>query len=249
MASIILAGNADPTNVLSGKTFSAGLNYNTGGTMPNQGSVMITPSGTGQVSIPAGYHDGTGKVSQVSVDANKVLAGTTIAGVAGVMVNNGAKTFTPSSANQTSGAGYYTGVTVNGDVNLIASNILSGKSIFGIAGSIVARQYASGTVVSSSTYESFTKSDTSVGNYYYIQVSGLTFKPSVVVGVNQGTQMCLVYESFENLSAGSSLTGHVFCSGASAYFPESGTSVYCNSTGFRFPVSGMNYTWHWYAFG
>lgn len=48
-----------------------------------------------------------------------------------------AKTITPSSANQIAvSSGYYTGgnVTINGDSNLIAENIKSGISIFGVSG-------------------------------------------------------------------------------------------------------------------
>ena len=82
--------------------------------------------------------------------ANKVApAGTAVAGnvlsgktfinstgqlITGTMANNGAKTFTPKATAQTSGAGYYSGITVNGDSNLVAANIVNGKTIFGVTG-------------------------------------------------------------------------------------------------------------------
>ena len=53
------------------------------------------------------------------------------------LTTQAAKTVTPSTSNQTAVAsGVYTtgAVTVKGDANLIASNIASGKSIFGVAG-------------------------------------------------------------------------------------------------------------------
>ena len=54
--------------------------------------------------------------------------------VTGTMANRGAKTFTPSASKQTGAAGYYSGITVNTDSNLVAANIVSGKKIFGVTG-------------------------------------------------------------------------------------------------------------------
>lgn len=54
----------------------------------------------------------------------------------GTMSNNGAVIITPSTSNQIITKGYHNGNGyVKGDTNLIASNILSGKSIFGVNGS------------------------------------------------------------------------------------------------------------------
>ena len=56
-------GNAVPADVLAGKTFSsAGLDDATG-TMPNNGAWSASTSGNGSVTIPAGYHNGSGTVS------------------------------------------------------------------------------------------------------------------------------------------------------------------------------------------
>ncbi|MED1858404.1 hypothetical protein P4V75_16455, partial [Brevibacillus reuszeri] len=81
------AGNANPSDVLVGKTFSNDSGDQTG-TMPDRSAVIITPS-TANQTIANGYHNG---------------------------------------------AGY-----VKGDANLIPANILLGKSIFGVSGSV--RQY------------------------------------------------------------------------------------------------------------
>ncbi len=128
-------GTAEPDQVLAGETFTNDLGVQTG-TMPNNGSVTITPSGSSQ-TIPEGYHDGTGTVSAVIFDAAKVLEGTTIAGTAGTMNDNGALgTITPGTTNQTISAGYTSGGTVIGDVNLIPENIKNGVGIFGVTGSL-----------------------------------------------------------------------------------------------------------------
>ena len=71
--------------------------------------------------------------------ASDVLSGKTFINstgqtLTGTMTNNGSKTITPKSSNQTLGAGYYSKITIKGDANLIASNIVSGKSIFGVTG-------------------------------------------------------------------------------------------------------------------
>ncbi len=85
-----------------------------------------------------------------------------------------AKTVTPSTSNQTAVAkGKYTtgAVTVKGDANLKAANILKGVSIFGVSGSLELPKIARGTVT--------------IGNYGILNgtvtVSGLGFKPSFII--------------------------------------------------------------------
>ena len=106
------SGDAVASDVLSGVTFSNATAQDVAGTMANQGAANLTPSGTSPVTIPAGYHNGSGVVAQVTVPAADVLTGTTIAGVAGTMPNQGSPTFTPSSSSQTIPAGYYGGGTI-----------------------------------------------------------------------------------------------------------------------------------------
>ena len=53
-----------------------------------------------------------------------------------IVDRGGSQTITPKTSNQTLNKGYYKGnITVKGDANLISSNIISGKSIFGVSGS------------------------------------------------------------------------------------------------------------------
>ena len=62
-------------------------------------------------------------------------------------------TITPGTTDQTIAAGQYlTGTqTISGDANLVAGNIISGKSIFGVSGSVVIQKYYTGTTEPSSS--------------------------------------------------------------------------------------------------
>ncbi|WP_143813081.1 hypothetical protein [Paenibacillus sp. XY044] len=128
-------GTAKPDQVIAGETFTNDNGVQTGN-MPDNGAVTITPGATIK-PIPKGYHDGNGSVQAVTFDASKVLTGTTIAGTAGMMPNNGALgTITPGTASKNIAAGYTSGGMVAGDANLVAANIKSGVSIFGVTGTL-----------------------------------------------------------------------------------------------------------------
>ena len=58
-----LKGNAEPGDVLVGKTFSNKQSNALTGSMPNNGAWSASTSGNGSVTIPAGYHNGSGMVS------------------------------------------------------------------------------------------------------------------------------------------------------------------------------------------
>ena len=55
-------GDAQPSEVISGKTFENSNGPQTG-TMPNNGAVSGTATPTTPYTIPAGYHNGSGTVS------------------------------------------------------------------------------------------------------------------------------------------------------------------------------------------
>lgn len=322
MSNILLPGDAGFADVLAGKKFSAGSNFNgtgtmpnngavtitpgasnqsipagyhngsglvngvtvpaanvltgttiagTAGTMPNQGATILTPSGTGAVSIPAGYHNGSGSVSQVSVPAANVLTGTTIAGVAGTMPNKGAVNFTPSTGSQAIPAGYHNGSgVVSGDANLTAANIKSGVSIFGIAGSVIAGSpFASGTTTAQTVLTTnwtigglADSSSTTSGPtaYYQLIVSGLTFTPSriIVVNTNPGYDVdTTIYNASDSFNPSRSANYHILVSryvnqtGALQLGNVSSVAGYASitATGFTLPVcvGGGSYKWYAYA--
>ena len=113
----VTAGAGD---VLAGKVIVGPDGEPLTGTMPNRGAVSQSLAINGSYTIPAGYHNGSGKVSQK-------------------VTTKGAQTFTPGTTNQTIAANQFlTGVqTILGDPNLIGANIIQGKTIFGVPGSAV----------------------------------------------------------------------------------------------------------------
>lgn len=91
--------------------------------------------------------------------------------ITGAMPNNGALTITPGSTNKPIPLGYHNGNgVISGDTNLNSSNILAGKTIFGIPGNVIAgKRYATGTA--------------NLNSYRVIQVRGLSFRPRIVLAV------------------------------------------------------------------
>jgi hypothetical protein len=150
MTGIIKAtGNALPAEVLAGKEFSTAAGNAKLGTMPNNGTKVYTPT-SGNVPIDAGYHVGS-VVAAVAVPADKVLAGTTIAGTAGAIpvisgdtaatAING--TITPGRLYMQPGSHKYWPpngfFTYKDDPNFIAANIRGDKTVFGLQGSMPVR--------------------------------------------------------------------------------------------------------------
>ena len=118
------------------------------GDMANQGAKTAAMNCGGSYTIPAGWHNGQGKVTANSLasqtDANAAAGDIRknktafVKGikVTGNMAEKAAATYTPGTANQTIAASQYlTGVqTIKGDGNLKAANIKKGVTIFGITG-------------------------------------------------------------------------------------------------------------------
>lgn len=101
---------ASAAEVLNGKTFGAGGEVKTG-SMPNQGgkTLEVTEKGAA-VTIPAGYHDGSGKAKIASTEEAKLIPanireGITVLGVVGTMSGSEgmkpqAKSVTPAFSSQ-----------------------------------------------------------------------------------------------------------------------------------------------------
>jgi hypothetical protein len=127
--SIVLgSGNAVEADVLSGKTFSNDSGTGKVGTMPNRGAVNQSLGINGSFTIPQGYHNGAGQVTQS-------------------IATKGAATITPGTVNQVIAANQYlTGAqTIAGSANLLASNIKDGVNIFGVVGTLPGVQRTSVT--------------------------------------------------------------------------------------------------------
>ncbi len=108
------------------------------GTMANQGAQTVALGYGGAYTIPAGYHNGSGKV---------------------------------------------TGKT---DANLIAANIIKGKSIFGVAGNASVYKALNVSVKSSSATKYFTDR-----SWYYIQYGKIGFTPCCVVAYTDSSSLGL----------------------------------------------------------
>ncbi|HHV75528.1 MAG TPA: hypothetical protein GXX41_13020 [Thermoanaerobacterium sp.] len=94
--------------------------------------------------------DSAGNATAADVLAGKTFSNDSNTNITGTMVNNGAVIITPSTANQAIPAGYHNGSGyVKGDANLVAANIVAGKSIFGVNGP--AAQSYSGSFYMSTT--------------------------------------------------------------------------------------------------
>lgn len=107
------------TKVLQGETFYAAGQKKIG-SMANREAWTNRLGINSKIVIPQGYHNGQGYIDQA-------------------IPTKGAQTYTPSTVNQVINAGQYLSgaQTIAGDPNLIASNIKSGKTIFGVKGSFV----------------------------------------------------------------------------------------------------------------
>ena len=111
------SGTATAARILSGRTAWVNGSKLTG-TMTNRGAISQKLAANGSYTVPAGWHNGSGKVTQS-------------------LTTQGAKNVTPKTTNQTACAAsrWTTGsIVILGSSNLKAANIKSGVKIFGVTG-------------------------------------------------------------------------------------------------------------------
>lgn len=134
-------GDATAEDVAAGKTFTSAAGLKVTGTHecaasePNLQSKTVTPSESQQIVSPDSGYDGLSNVTVKAVSNTYIGSGVT---------KKSAATYTPGTADQTIASGQYLSgkQTIKGDANLLANNIKSGVSIFGVDGA-----YAGQTVV------------------------------------------------------------------------------------------------------
>lgn len=124
-------GDATADDVAAGKTFTSAAGLKVSGThecaSPSLQSKTVTPSESQQTVSPDSGYDGLYDVTVEAVSKTYVGSGVT---------KKSAATYTPGTSDQTIASGQYLSgkQTIKGDTNLLAENIKSGVSIFGVDG-------------------------------------------------------------------------------------------------------------------
>ena len=195
-------GNATAADVVSGKTFtsSAGLkvigtHVCDGGTTPTLQSKTVTPSESEQTVSPDSGYDGLSSVTVEAVSNTYVGSGVT---------KKAAQTITPGTADQTLAAGQYLSgaQTIKGDSNLLASNIKSGVSIFGVSGSYSGSSGGgsltskSGTITTSSFDTGFSEIVAIIIDKVSVNSTGMTMASFIPI-IGKGTiSGCSSYNTY-----------------------------------------------------
>lgn len=155
--------------------------------MTTQGAKTVTPSTSEQTAVAKGvFTTGIVKVGAIQTETKTATGNGDVTPASGKFLSKvtvsiptqGAKTVTPSTSEQTAVASgkLTTGaVKVSGDANLVAANIVNGKSIFGVSGN--ARKFASMNG-SDFTGEKYFGGTTSLGTKPYKRITGHGFTPA-----------------------------------------------------------------------
>lgn len=138
--SITANGTYTPT---SGKWFSS-VDVNVPEKTFNTQTKTVTPSESKQTISPDSGYDGLSSVTVNAISSTYVGSGIT---------KKAAETIVPSTTDKTIASGLYLNgaQTIKGDSNLVASNIISGKTIFGVSGNVVIQHYYTGSSEPSSS--------------------------------------------------------------------------------------------------
>ncbi|MGE5631698.1 MAG: phage tail protein [Caulobacteraceae bacterium] len=195
-----------------------------------------------------------GEGASGNATASDLLSGKTAStdagDIVGTMPNNGSLgTIIPSTVNQNIPAGYTSGGIITGDTNLVAGNIKNGVGIFGVVGNLQSKQYASGTITSTTGTYTF---ENNVGGYVNshsaIVVTGLQFQPKLIICRYPNGKSVTVYT--ENiLTFDGSTTKILEALNAGITFYKVGTqAAVVNATGFTLPVTHASQLYEWEAY-
>jgi hypothetical protein len=306
-------GDAIAANVLAGKTFSNGDDTSIIGSMPNNGSIGVqnlTTDGA-EYTIPAGYHNGLGKVKAAitGLIASVIKAGVTVGGILGTFTSDA----TAADSDVLSGKSYYrnglkgignlvkrTGaiyqgyeaaiarVAANGrlhffipkgayidsrvdgaggvsneypgvyfdDANFLPSNIKKDVPMFGMIGTLPAGlQGASGTVWSTANGTQlpfYNRGANATQMYPYFTVSGLNFKPKMIVARKVADYNSFYHNVYYNVNTAIPGQGTISSNGSTWSDKDSGEGAswgaYVTATGFQLPVQMHSSEYQWWAF-
>lgn len=179
--------NLIASNIKSGVTiFGVSGSYTASASSPNLQSKSVSPSESSQTVKPDSGYDGLSQVTVSAISTTYVGSGVT---------KKAAATYTPSTSDQTIASGQYLNgtQTIKGDSNLIAANIKSGVSIFGVAGSYTGSGSGGSSTNNCEAYHITSTSDTinfqgsgtvKVFGYGYKKVS--TYQSTVYSFVGDG---------------------------------------------------------------
>lgn len=178
--------------------------------LTTQAAKTVTPSTSSQTAVASGVYT-TGAVTVAAIPSSYVKPTTT----------KTATTYTPTTSNQTIAAGTYCSgaQTIKGDSNLVASNIKSGVSIFGVAGS-----YEGGSSSGSSSDSSIETctvariQNMGAGNIFYTTVENGKIVGAVVSGV-YATNLVVVCGTYITVvgNSANATAGTYTCTGAELY--------------------------------
>lgn len=166
--------------------------------------------------------------------------------ITGSIPSKSAQTYTPGTSNQIIGSGQYLSEaqSIKGDANLIPANILQGKSIFGVVGTLIPGfKYATGeTDTSLSTVKKdIFQNDRTVS---MITVDGLSFKAKLIIlfgyAENKYSVICRnPYGGDIDGNAWEIIVDSSSSSGSWHFSTQIPTSqgIYVNNTGFSLPYA------------